>query len=120
MAQAFLEKIREGEKRIFLIDGHPLGVLKRIPPRGGFLANPDHGAQLKPAQLTRRERKLCAALGPFLRRHGIFFAGADVIDGYLTEMNITSPGLLWEWNSVAKSKHERKIVDLYEKKLRGL
>lgn len=120
MVQTFLDKVREGEKRIFLIDGKPLGALKRIPPRGGFLANPDLGARLERAKLTSREKKLCAALGPFLRRHGIFFAGADVIDGYLTEMNMTSPGLLWEWNGVAKARYERKIVDLYEKKLRGL
>lgn len=118
MAQAFLDAIREGEKRIFLVDGNPIGALKRTPPRGGYLANPDLGASLHRTRLTIREKKLCADLSPFLKRHGIFFAGADVIGEKLTEINITSPGMLWEWNGVDKARHEREIIDLFEKHLR--
>jgi glutathione synthase len=118
MVQAFLDAIRDGEKRIFLVDGEPLGALKRTPPPGGFLANPDLGARLDRTRLTPREKGLCAALAPFLRRHGIFFAGVDAIGEKLTEINITSPGMLWEWNAVDRTRHEKEIVDLFEKRLR--
>lgn len=114
MAQAFLPAVHKGEKRIFLVNGRPLGALLRIPRPGDFLANPDLGARLEKTSLTMREQRLCAALTPFLRKNGIFFAGVDVIDGRLTEINITSPGMLWEWNEVDEARHEREIVDLFE------
>ncbi|HSA59716.1 MAG TPA: glutathione synthase [bacterium] len=119
MVQAFLPEVSRGEKRIFLIDGRPLGALRRIPPPGGFLANPDLGARLRRTRLSAREKRLCARLGPFLRRNGIFFAGADVIGEKLTEVNITSPGMLWEWNETDGKRHERQIVDLFEDNLRS-
>jgi glutathione synthase len=117
MAQAFLPAIYQGEKRIFLIDGQPLGAIRRIPPAGGFLANPDLGARIMKTRLTGREKRLCGALAPFLRKNGIFFAGVDAIGEKLTEINITSPGMLWEWNEVDGKRHERRIVDLFEKRM---
>jgi glutathione synthase len=115
MVQAFLDKVREGEKRIFLIDGKSIGALRRTPAPGGYLANPDLGASLHRTRLTPKEKRLCAALSPFLKRHGIFFAGADVIGEKLTEINITSPGMLWEWNETEGAHHEKRIVDFFEK-----
>jgi hypothetical protein len=107
MAQAFLPEIARGDKRIFLFDGKPLGALLRIPADDGFLANPDLGASVRPSPLSAKEKRLCADLAPFLRKNGIFFAGIDVIGEKLTEINITSPGMLWEWNEADGASHER-------------
>lgn len=118
VVQAFLPEVSRGDKRIFFVDGRPLGALLRIPSAGGFLANPDLGARLRRTRLSAREKRLCSRLSPFLKKHGIFFAGVDVIGEKLTEINITSPGMLWEWNETDGARHERQIVDLFEKKLR--
>lgn len=117
MIQAYLKEVKEGEKRIFLIDGKPLGAISKIPAQGSFLANPDLGGHMAPAKLTPRDKKLCADLAPFLKKHGIFFAGIDVIGGRLTEINITSPGLVWEWNEMDNKRHEVEIVDALERTL---
>ncbi len=113
--QAYLDKVRLGEKRIFLVEGRPLGALLKIP-REGFLANPDQGARVVSTSLTAREKKICADLSPFLRKEGVFFAGIDLIDGALTDINVTSPGLVWEWNEAENKRHERTIVDRVEKR----
>lgn len=118
MVQEYLPAIFRGEKRVFLIDGKPIGTLLKVPPEGGFITNPDLGGHLAPTKLTPAERKLCAALGPFLRKNGIFFAGVDLIGGRLTEINITSPGLVWEWNEVDNRNHHEEIVDAIERKLK--
>lgn len=118
MAQAYLDQVTEGEKRIFMIDGRPLGTLLKIPPEGSFQTNPDLGGRLAPAGLSKKERRLCEEMAPFFRKNGIFFAGVDTIGEKLTEINITSPGLLWELNEMDNQKYEDIIVDLMEKELR--
>ena len=118
MVQAYLPQVSAGEKRVFMIDGRPMGALLKIPPQGGFLTSPDLGGHLAPAKLSAREQRLCKAIGPVLKKNGIFFAGIDLIDGFLTEINITSPGLLWEWNEIDNRRHEKEIVDLLERKVR--
>jgi glutathione synthase len=118
LMQAFLPRISQGEKRVFMIDGKPLGALLKIPAEGSFLANPDLGAHLAPTKLTVREKKLVAELAPFLKKNGIFFAGIDLIDEKLIEINITSPGLLWEWNEVDNQRHEVEIVNQIERKMK--
>ncbi len=111
MLQAYLEAIQlKGEKRIFMIDGRAYGALLKKPRLGTFLANPDLGAVLSTARLSKKEMVLCREVGKFLKKNGIFFAGLDVIDERLTEINFTSPGLLWEWNELTHQRHERKIV----------
>ena len=118
MVQAFLSEVARGEKRVFVLDGKPLGAILKIPPDGRFLTNPDLGGRLAPADLTRREKKILAELAPFLQKNGIFFAGIDLIGERLTEINLTSPGLLWEWNEVSNGRHEEEIADGIERKLR--
>ncbi len=108
--------VEQGEKRVFMIDGEPLGALLRLPPTGGFLTSPDRGGVLQRTELTRREREICAELKPFLQQNGIFFAGVDLIDERLTEINITSPGLLWEWGEVDGVDHAKEMIDLIEGK----
>jgi glutathione synthase len=93
MAQRFLPAVAEtGDKRILLVDGEPVpGALARIPAAGEFRANMAAGGRAEPADLTDRERWICGEIGPALRARGLHFVGIDVIDGWLTEINVTSP-----------------------------
>ena len=91
MAQAFLPSVSEGDKRILLVDGDPLGAINRRPSAGEFRSNLAVGGQAEATELTDRERQICAALAPALRAEGLFFVGIDVIGGMLSEINVTSP-----------------------------
>ena len=93
IAQRYLPAVMEtGDKRILLVDGVPVaGALARIPTGGDFRANLAAGGRGEPAELTDRERWICGEIGPTLRERGLHFVGIDVIDGWLTEINVTSP-----------------------------
>ncbi len=91
MVQAFLPGVREGDKRILLVDGEPLGAVNRKPRQGEFRSNLAVGGQAEACELTAAERRICDALAPALRAEGLFFVGIDVIDGRLSEINVTSP-----------------------------
>ncbi len=91
MAQAFLPGVREGDKRILLVDGEPLGAVNRVPTGGEFRSNLAVGGAPQATRLSATEREICAELAPVLRREGLFFVGIDVIDGRLSEINVTSP-----------------------------
>ncbi|MEB3259498.1 MAG: glutathione synthase [Cyanobacteriota bacterium] len=91
MAQAFLSGVKAGDKRILLVDGEPLGAVNRVPSDGEFRSNLAVGGQPMATELTAVERDLCAELAPVLRSEGLFFVGIDVIDGRLSEINVTSP-----------------------------
>ncbi len=91
VVQRFLERITEGDKRIILIEGEPLGAINRVPAKGDIRSNMVRGGAAGAADLTEREREICATIGPELRRRGLILVGIDVIDGFLTEINVTSP-----------------------------
>ena len=91
MAQAFLPGVSAGDKRILLVDGEPLGAVNRVPTGGEFRSNLAVGGAPEPAELTEAERAICQELAPVLRAEGLFFVGIDVIDGRLSEINVTSP-----------------------------
>ncbi|MCS6986941.1 MAG: glutathione synthase [Sphingomonadaceae bacterium] len=91
MVQAFLPEVAQGDKRIILIDGEPAGAINRLPQGGEIRSNLAAGGRAEPADLSDRDRTICARLGPELRRRGLLFVGIDVIGGYLTEINVTSP-----------------------------
>jgi glutathione synthase len=91
MAQAFLPGVSAGDKRILLVDGEPLGAVNRVPTGGEFRSNLAVGGAPEAAQLTAAELEICAELAPVLRAEGLFFVGIDVIDGRLSEINVTSP-----------------------------
>lgn len=91
MAQAFLPGVRAGDKRILLVDGEPLGAINRVPSGSEFRSNLAVGGQPEVTELSGRERQICAELAPVLRQEGLFFVGIDVIDGRLSEINVTSP-----------------------------
>jgi glutathione synthase len=91
VVQRFLERITEGDKRIILIDGEPMGAVNRVPARNDIRSNLVRGGAAGASELTEREREICATIGPDLKRRGLVLVGIDVIDGHLTEINVTSP-----------------------------
>jgi glutathione synthase len=91
MVQAFLPDVAKGDKRIVLIDGKPAGAVNRLPKAGEIRSNLAVGGTGAQSELTARELEICAAIGPELARRGLLFVGIDVIAGYLTEINVTSP-----------------------------
>jgi glutathione synthase len=97
VAQRYLEEIRDGDKRILLIDGEPVPyALARIPQGDDFRGNLARGGKGIGVPLTDRERWIAAQVGPELRRHGMLFVGLDVIGDWLTEVNVTSPTCIRE------------------------
>jgi len=91
VVQRFLDKVSEGDKRIILVDGEPMGAINRVPAAGDIRSNMVRGGAAAASDLTEREREICATIGPELRRRGLILVGIDVIDGHLTEINVTSP-----------------------------
>ncbi len=91
VVQRFLPKVTEGDKRIILIDGEFAGAVNRVPPVGEIRSNMVRGGAASATELTEREREICARVGPRMRDLGLVFVGLDVIDGLLTEINVTSP-----------------------------
>ena len=91
VVQRFLPRITEGDKRIILVDGEPMGAINRVPAVNDIRSNMVRGGAAAASDLTPREREICAAIGPELRRRGLLLVGIDVIDGNLTEINVTSP-----------------------------
>ncbi|MGO4572543.1 glutathione synthase [Microvirga sp. 2TAF3] len=89
--QRFLPKITEGDKRIILIDGEAAGAINRVPAPNDIRSNMVRGGAAKPTDLTPREREICETIGPDLKRMGLLLVGIDVIDGNLTEINVTAP-----------------------------
>src|SRR5690606_22259781 len=91
VVQAFLPKVSQGDKRIILIDGEFAGAVNRVPAEDDIRSNMVRGGAAKETELSDREREICARIGPALRERGLLFTGIDVIDGKLTEINVTSP-----------------------------
>ena len=91
VVQKFLPAVNHGDKRIILVDGEFAGAVNRVPAPDDLRSNMVRGGTPKETDLTAREREICARLGPALRERGLIFVGIDVIDGWLTEINVTSP-----------------------------
>src|SRR5215213_4866452 len=91
VTQKFLPAVRQGDKRIILVDGEFAGAVNRVPAPDDIRSNMVRGGAAKATELTAREREICARLAQPLRDRGLIFVGIDVIDGYLTEINVTSP-----------------------------
>ncbi|MGD0332399.1 MAG: glutathione synthase [Xanthobacteraceae bacterium] len=91
VVQKFLPAVKDGDKRIILVDGEFAGAVNRVPAADDLRSNMVRGGVPKATDLTARERHICERLGPALRERGLLFVGIDVIDGFLTEINVTSP-----------------------------
>ena len=91
IVQAYLPAVREGDKRIILVDGEPVGAINRVPAANETRSNMHVGGRPEPIELDARDKEICAAIGPELAKRGLIFVGIDVIGGVLTEINVTSP-----------------------------
>ena len=110
MAQQYLPAIRTGDKRILLLVGEPIGAVLRVPAQFESRANLHVGGKAVKAQLDDDDRRIIARVGPFLKDHGLFFVGIDVIGGKLTEINVTSPTGVQEINALDQTKLEALII----------
>ena len=107
MVQEYLPAAKEGDKRIILLDGEPIGAVNRVPSGNEFRGNMAVGGKAAKVEITDREREICNIVAPRLRADRLYFVGIDVIGGYLTEVNVTSPTGIREidrFNSVSLGK----------------
>jgi glutathione synthase len=116
MIQKYVPAVRQGDKRIILVDGIAMGAINRVPAAGEARSNMHVGGRPEPTQLTDREKEICAAIGPELKKRGMIFVGIDVIGGYLTEINVTSPTGLQEIARFDGVYLEKAIWDAIEAK----
>ncbi len=117
IVQRYVPEVREGDKRIILIDGKVAGAINRVPAKGEARSNMHVGGRPEKSTLTEREEEICEAIGPVLEERGLIFVGIDVIGEYLTEINVTSPTGLQEVNRFDDVCLEAQIWDAIEKKL---
>jgi len=117
IVQRYLPEIRLGDKRIILIEGEPVGAVLRVPKAGEARANLHVGGQAQKASLSKRDREICAAIGPTLREQGLVFVGVDVIGDYLTEINVTSPTGIQEINRLDGVRLETGVWDAIDARL---
>ncbi|MGF6227320.1 glutathione synthase [Inquilinus ginsengisoli] len=120
MIQRYLPEIRQGDKRIILVEGEPVGAVSRVPSEGEARANLHVGGRAQKTALTEREREICARIGPDLRATGQIFVGIDVIGDYLTEINVTSPTGIHEINRLDGVKIEAVLWDAIEARRAGM
>ncbi len=118
IVQRYLPEIRNGDKRIILVDGKPSGGVMRVPQAGEARANFHAGGRGEKAPLTKRELQICEAIGPILQDKGLIFVGIDVIGDYVTEINVTSPTGIQEINQLDGIAIESDIWDAIEKRAR--
>ncbi|MBR0665092.1 glutathione synthase [Roseomonas hellenica] len=116
MVQRYVPAVREGDKRIILVDGIAMGAINRVPAKGEARSNMHVGGTPTQTTLTAREQEICAAIGPELKARGMIFVGIDVIGGYLTEINVTSPTGLQEIARFDGVQLEQAIWDAIEAK----
>jgi glutathione synthase len=114
MAQRYLPGIRQGDKRILLMEGEPLGAVLRVPADHEVRANFHAGGRAAAAEIDSGDREIVDRLAPLLRGEGLFFVGIDVIGGLLTEINVTSPTGVQEINALNGVRLEERLVDRVE------
>lgn len=117
MAQAYLPAVRQGDKRILLLDGEPLGAVLRVPREDETRSNLHVGGRAARTALDARDREICTAVGPRLRQDGLYFVGLDVIGGWLTEVNVTSPTGIQEINRLESVRLEEQVIDWLERRV---
>lgn len=117
IAQKFVPDVSNGDKRIILVDGEPVGAINRIPPEGETRSNLHVGGRAEKVGLTARDAEICAAIGPLLREKGQIFVGIDVIGDYLTEINVTSPTGIQELERFDRVDVAGAIWDAIERRL---
>ncbi|MDX3772745.1 glutathione synthetase [Chromatiaceae bacterium AAb-1] len=112
--QEYVAGAEHGDIRILMLNGKPVGAMRRIPPENDLRSNVHAGGSVVKYQLTPADKKLCAHIGPLLVRDGLFFAGIDVINGKLIEVNVMSPGGIARINRLNKVRLQEKVLDFIE------
>lgn len=115
--QDYIEGADKGDVRILLLNGLPIGAMRRIPGEKDHRSNVSAGGSVAKHKLTPQEKKLCEKIGPKLLKDGLYFVGIDVIGGKLVEVNVMSPGGITYMNKVYKTKIQEKVVDFMESKV---
>ncbi len=114
IVQKFLPEITQGDKRVILVDGEPVGAINRVPAKGETRSNMHVGGRPEQIDLNDRDREICDRIGPLLREKGQIFVGIDVIGRYLTEINVTSPTGIQELERFDGANIAAKIWDAIE------
>jgi glutathione synthase len=120
MGQRYLPEIRQGDKRILVLNGEPVGAVLRVPLESETRGNIHVGGQCVKSEITGRDKEICAALAPLLRADGLYFVGLDVIGSFLTEVNVTSPTGIQEVNALNHVCLESNVVDFVEQQVEKL
>jgi glutathione synthase len=117
MVQRYEHSVRQGDKRIILIDGEVVGAINRVPAAGEARANMHVGARPEKYTLNARDLEICRRIGPTLKQQGLIFVGIDVIGEWLTEINVTSPTGIQEIDRFDGTDLAGRIWDVIEKKV---
>jgi glutathione synthase len=117
VVQRYLPEVRQGDKRIILVDGDAVGAINRVPALGEARSNMHVGGRAEATKITARDQEICDAIGPTLKQRGLLFVGIDVIGNYLTEINVTSPTGIREVKRFGGVDIAGLIWDAVEKRL---
>ena len=117
MIQEYLKDVRDGDKRIILLNGEPVGSINRIPKKGESRSNMHVGGEPEKTQLTKRDRFICDEISDSLKKKGLYFVGIDIIGDYITEINVTSPTGIREIRALESVVIEEMFWDFIEKKI---
>jgi glutathione synthase len=118
IVQRYVPEVRQGDKRIILVDGKAVGAVNRVPASGEARSNMHVGGRPEKTTLSKREQEICETIGPALKERGLIFVGIDVIGDYLTEINVTSPTGIQEINRFDGGALEALVWDAIESKLK--
>lgn len=118
MVQEYRDEVRQGDKRIILVDGEVAGIINRVPAEDEARSNMHVGGRAEPVELNERDREICERLGPALRERGLLFTGIDVIGPYLTEINVTSPTGIRQVKAFGGNDIAALIWDAIERKVK--
>lgn len=112
--QEYVEGAEQGDVRILMLNGKPIGAMRRVPPANDVRSNIHAGGSVMKYQLTEQDKQLCQLIGPYLVRDGLFFAGIDIINGKLIEVNVMSPGGIARINRLNKVRLQQKVLNFIE------
>ena len=111
MMQKFIPEVIEGDKRIIIVNGEAIGSINRIPQGGDFRSNLAMGGKAEPTLLTEKEKSICSELSQHFKDEGLFFVGIDVINGMLSEINVTSPTGLREIENLSNKNVSEEVIE---------
>ncbi len=114
MVQQYLPAAKDGDKRIIVLNGEPIGAVNRIPTGNEFRGNMAVGGRVEKTEITPRDQEICATVGAKLRADGLYFVGLDVIGGYLTEVNVTSPTGIREIDRLSHTNLGKQVIQWLE------